>query len=155
MPGRLRTEIKQTKPFPGPAAEAFLSILRTAAVLEHHAGEVLRPHGITSTQYNVLRILRGAGKTGLCGREIAARLVSSVPDISRLLDRMDELGLIERERDPEDRRHVTSRIGKKGLDALERATPELQAIETARFGQIPPETLRRLIEALEAVRDPG
>jgi hypothetical protein len=100
MSKKLQAEIKQSRPFPRPSAEAFLSIVRTAAVLEHQIGEVLRPHGITSTQYNVLRILRGAGARGLCGREIAERLVSRVPDVSRLLDRMEELGLLTRERDP-------------------------------------------------------
>src|SRR5437867_5889690 len=107
MPGRLQTEIKQNQPFPHPTAEALLGILRTAAVLEHHLGEGLKPYGITTTQYNVLRILRGAGRNGLCGREVAERLVSRVPDVSRLLDRTEDLGLIKRERDPEDKRHVT------------------------------------------------
>ena len=71
---RLQDEIKQTKPFARPSDEALLSILRTATVLEHGSNEVLRPFGITSTQYNVLRILRGAGAGGLCGKEIAERL---------------------------------------------------------------------------------
>src|SRR6476660_1171485 len=98
MAHTLQSEIKQSKPFARPSAEALLSILRTAAVLDHHIGEVLRPHGLTTTQYNVLRILRGAGRQGLCGRDVAERLVSKVPDVSRLLDRMDDLGLIQRER---------------------------------------------------------
>jgi len=125
----LQAEIKQSKPFASPVDEALLSVLRTAAVLEHHLSEVLKPYGITHTQYNVLRILRGAGTTGLCGREVAERLVSRVPDISRLLDRMDEMQLIDRERDPADRRHVTARISAKGLSVLKRATPELQVVE--------------------------
>ncbi|HEV8455072.1 MAG TPA: hypothetical protein VGQ24_09290, partial [Gemmatimonadales bacterium] len=90
---RLQAEIKQSKPFPSPTAEALLSILRTAAILDHHLAEVLRPYGITTTQYNVLRILRGAGHRGMCGREVGERLVSKVPDVSRLLDRTEELGL--------------------------------------------------------------
>lgn len=148
----LQAEIKQSKPFPSPMAEAFLSILRTAAVLDHHLAEVLRPFGITATQYNVLRVLRGAGQKGLCGREVAERLVSKVPDVSRLLDRTEELGLIKRERDPEDRRHVTARITEKGLAVLEQATPELEAIQHRRFSHLDPESLQRLIAALEDVR---
>jgi DNA-binding MarR family transcriptional regulator len=152
MPDRLQAELKQSKPFPSPTAEALLSILRTAAVIDHHLTEALRPFGITATQYNVLRILRGAGQKGMCGREVAERLVSKVPDVSRLLDRTEDLGLIKRERDPEDRRHVTARITDKGLAVLEKATPELEAIQRRRFGHLDPEGLQRLIAALEDVR---
>lgn len=133
-------------------AEALLSILRTAAVIDHHLAEGLKPFGITATQYNVLRILRGAGQKGLCGREVAERLVSNVPDVSRLLDRTEDLGLIRRERDPEDRRHVTARITDKGLAVLEKSTPALEAIQRRRFGRLDPEGLQRLIAALEDVR---
>ena len=152
MSSRLRDELKQTKPFPRPSAEAMLSVLRTAAVLDHHLGEALKPFGITSTQYNVLRILRGAGRNGLCGREIAERLISRVPDVSRLLDRMEDLGLIRRDRDPSDRRHVTARITGKGEGVLRQATPPLEAIERARFGQLDAGRLERLIDALSQVR---
>jgi DNA-binding MarR family transcriptional regulator len=152
MPGRLQAEIKQTKPFPHPTAEALLGILRTAAVLDHHLGEALKSSGITATQYNVLRVLRGAGESGMCGREVAERLISRVPDVSRLLDRMEELGLVQRERDPKDRRHVTARITEKGLAVLEQATPELEALVRRRFGRLDPEGLQRLIAALEDVR---
>jgi MarR family transcriptional regulator, organic hydroperoxide resistance regulator len=152
MPDRLQAELKQSKPFPSPVAEALLSILRTAAVIDHHLAEELKPFGITATQYNVLRILRGAGQQGLCGREVAERLVSKVPDVSRLLDRTEDLGLIRRERDPEDRRHVTARITDKGLAVLERSIPALEAIQRRRFGRLDPEGLQRLIAALEDVR---
>lgn len=152
MPDGLQAELKQSKPFPSPMAEALLSILRTAAVIDHHLAEGLKPFGITATQYNVLRILRGAGQKGLCGREVADRLVSKVPDVSRLLDRTEDLGLIRRERDPEDRRHVTARITDKGLAVLEKSTPALEAIQRRRFGRLDPEGLQRLIAALEDVR---
>lgn len=148
----LQAELKQKKPFPSVAAEALLSVLRTAAVLEHQLTETLKPHGITHTQYNVLRILRGAGAEGLCGREIAERMVSRVPDVSRLLDRMEEAELISRERDPGDRRHVTARITRKGLAILEQATPQLEVVESARVGRIPTGRLQQLIEVLSAVR---
>jgi DNA-binding MarR family transcriptional regulator len=152
MPNDLQAEIKQGKPFPSRTAEALLSVLRTAAVLDHHLSEVLKPYGITSTQYNVLRILRGAGSTGLCGREVAERLVSKVPDISRLLDRMEEMQVIDRERDPADRRHVTARISPKGLSVLEQATPQLEVVERTRFAGLKPERLKLLIEVLAQIR---
>jgi len=148
----LQTELKQKKPFPRIGAEALVSILRTAAVLDHQLTDALKPFGITHTQYNVLRILRGAGAAGLCGREVAERMVSPVPDVSRLLDRMEDTDLISRERDSEDRRHVTARISRKGLALLDETTPRLEAVERARFGQLPAGRLQQLLEVLTAVR---
>jgi DNA-binding MarR family transcriptional regulator len=151
MSHTLQSEIKQSKPFPSPGAEALLGILRTAAVIDHAVAEALKPHKITPTQYNVLRILRGAGKSGLCGRDVAERLISKVPDVSRLLDRTEDLGLIRRERDADDRRHVTARITNKGLALLDRVAPDLQKVE-ARLARIAPKDLECLIAALDQVR---
>jgi DNA-binding MarR family transcriptional regulator len=152
MTSQLQAEIKQGKPIQSPSAEALLRVMRTAAMLEHHLTEVLKPYGITPTQYNVLRILRGAGSGGLCGREVAERMVSRVPDISRLLDRMEEMQLIERERDPADRRHVTARISAKGQKVLKQSTPELEQAEGTRFAGLKAEQVNLLIEALAQVR---
>jgi DNA-binding MarR family transcriptional regulator len=153
MPSRLQAEIKQTKPFPRRSSEALLSVLRTAALLEHELNELLRPYGITELQYNVLRILRGAGPDGLCGREISERLVSKVPDVSRLLDRMEGMQLLRRERDATDRRHVTARITPRGLRMLDDATPELEAFERERFGHLDGEHLQHVIDGLADIRD--
>src|SRR5947209_3579140 len=98
MPTNLRNDIKQTKPFVSSEAEVHLSIERTCAVLGHAFAERLKPYGITATQYNVLRILRGAGPEGLCRNEVRDRLVAQVPDVTRLLDRLEDAKLIERER---------------------------------------------------------
>ena len=152
MPSRLQAEIKQSKPFPRRSSEALLSVLRTAALIEHRVNEVLRPHGITELQYNVLRILRGAGPTGLCGREISERLVSQVPDVSRLLDRMEAMQLLRRERDDADRRHVTARITPRGLRMLDETTPELDAFERERFGHFDAEQLQQIIDGLADIR---
>src|SRR4051794_8759267 len=94
----LQSELKQTKPFRSLEEEAPLNIARTAAVLEHALAQALKPYDITPTQYNVLRILRGAGRDGLCRNEVGERLVTRVPDVTRLLDRMEEQGLLARER---------------------------------------------------------
>jgi DNA-binding MarR family transcriptional regulator len=155
MSKSLQSEIKQSKPFTTRRAEALLGILRTAAVIDHHLGEALKPYKITTTQYNLLRILRGAGRKGLCGREVAERLISRVPDVSRLLDRTEDLKLISRERDPADRRHVTARITDQGLALLERVTPKLEAVERQRFGRLQPAVLEGLIAALDDVRNEG
>jgi DNA-binding MarR family transcriptional regulator len=153
MPSRLQVEIKQTKPFPRRSSEALLSVLRTAALLEHRINEILRPYGITELQYNVLRILRGARPNGLCGREISERLVSQVPDVSRLLDRMESVQLLSRERDDTDRRHVTARITPKGLRLLDQTTPKLEEFERERFGDFDAERLRQIIDGLSDIRD--
>ena len=154
MPRTLQDEIHQTKPFARPIDEALLSILRTATVLDHAQNEALKPHGITATQYNVLRILRGAGQGGLCGREIAERLISNVPDVSRLLDRMEDMALLRRERDPSDRRHVTARITAKGQRVLARSTPSLTAVASARVGRLSARQVASLIQCLAALREP-
>ena len=152
MSSRLLAELKQTKPFPRPAQEALVSIMRTAAVLEHEVNEALKPFELTSTQYNVLRILRGAGSAGLCGREVGERLVTAVPDVPRLLDRMTESGLVARKRDPADRRHVTARITAKGLRLLDEVAPALGLIEQRRTGALGPGEIPALLRHLEAVR---
>jgi len=152
MTTTLQEELRQTKPFGRLQGEAMVSVMRTAAVLDHALAEALKPHGITPTQYNVLRILRGAGERGLCGRDVGSRLVSRVPDVPRLLDRMTEMGLISRERDAADRRHVTARITPAGLRVMEDVEPVLESVETGRFGLLDEDTLRVLIDALAVVR---
>lgn len=153
MTRTLQEEIRQTKPFSTKTGEALLSIMRTATVLEHEQNEALRPHGITSTQYNVLRILQGAGKDGLCGREIADRLISKVPDVSRLLDRMDDMELVSRARDTADRRHVTARISQKGRRIIAQATPDLETIERKYFKRLDPRAVASLIATLAEIRE--
>lgn len=149
---RLQDELKQNRPFESLEAEALLSIVRTAAVLDHAVNEALKPFGLTTTQYNVLRILRGAGDKGLCGREVAERLISPSPDIARLLDRMEETKLLLRTRDRDDRRYVTATITPKGLQLLDDVEPALEELRRARVGAVDRDALQALIETLEAIR---
>jgi DNA-binding MarR family transcriptional regulator len=151
MPSRLQAEIKQNKPFASLEHEAVLGLMRTAAIVDHATDEALRPYGITGTQYNVLRILRGAGPNGLCGREIGERMITRVPDVPRLLERLEKAGFISRERDSNDRRHVTARIADKGQTLLEE-TGDISPSVVDRFGQLPEDQLRLLIEALDFIR---
>jgi DNA-binding MarR family transcriptional regulator len=153
MPSKLLEEIKQTKPFARPSDEALVSIMRTAGILEHGSNEILREFGITQTQYNVLRILRGAGAAGLCGKEIAERLVSRVPDVSRLLDRMEDAGLLGKKRDATDRRHVTSTITAKGRRVLNESTPRLTEFGRERMEKLSARTVEALLEALATIRE--
>ncbi len=148
----LRDELKMSKPFKSVEEEAILSIARTAALLEHAGAEALKPFKLTITQYNVLRILRGAGDPGLCRNEVGQRLVTKVPDVTRLLDRMEAAGLIVRQRGGEDRRYVATRITEKGLKLLDKIDRELPAIHGRQLGHVGQKRLRELIALLEEVR---
>ena len=155
MPTDLRREIKQAKPFQSLEQEAMLNLERTTAVLSHAIAEALKPHGITPTQYNVLRILRGAGTPGLCRNEVRDRLVSQVPDVTRLLDRLEEAGLVERSRDAADRRLVTTRITAKGQQMLRELDAPVVEMHRRQLGHMTREQLRTLIELLGVAREPG
>jgi DNA-binding MarR family transcriptional regulator len=115
---KLREEIKQSKPFESREQEAFLNLQRTAEHLRRKSAEMLKPWELSGPQYNVLRILRGAGREGLPCSEIGARMVTEDSDITRLLDRLAKKGLIERARSPRDRRVVTTRATRKALSLL-------------------------------------
>jgi DNA-binding MarR family transcriptional regulator len=118
MSGRLQSEIRQSRPFPHPAEETFLNLLRTAGWLEREVEDALRPAGLTQPQYNVLRILQGAGKDGLPCGEVGARMIARDPDMTRLLDRMEKRGLIQRSRSEKDRRVVRAYLAPEGAAAL-------------------------------------
>src|SRR5713226_4693010 len=90
MAGKLQKEIQQSQPFRSVGAEAFLNIIRTADALTRDVEKMLKRHGLTSTQYNLLRILRGAGKSGATCSEISGRMIKEDPDVTRLLDRMEK-----------------------------------------------------------------
>jgi DNA-binding MarR family transcriptional regulator len=152
MTPRLQDEIRQTKPFASLEEEAYLSLERTTAVLRHHLAEQLKAFGITGTQLNVLRILRGAQPQGLCRNEIGERLVAQVPDVTRLLDRLEEAGLVSRERSAEDRRLVRTRITEEGLALLRRLDAPLLELHAAQLGHLSQEQLRTLIDLLAEVR---
>lgn len=148
----LRDEIKQTRPFSSLEQEAYLSMGRTWAVLEHQLADALKAHDITPTQYNVLRIVRGAGKSGLCRSDITERMITPVPDVTRLLDRMEAAGHVRRERSSEDRRFVTTRISEEGLRVLGAAEDAVMKLHTQQFAALGAEDLQRLVRILEVVR---
>ena len=154
MPSRLQDEIRQTKPFVSLEHEASLSIERTAAALRHSTAEALKPFGITPVQYNVLRILRGAGTSGLCRHEIADRLVAQVPGVTRLLDRMEAQGLIRRERSAEDRRLVSTRLMSTGLELVNQLDVPIAQLHEQQLGHLAEDELRLLIGLLAAAREP-
>ena len=114
----LATTLKQNRPFVSLEQEVYLSILRTASELSYAVDQFFRSFDITPSQYNVLRILRGAGTDGLCRNEISERMVTATPDMTRLLDRMEKAGWVTRERAEEDRRQVSTHITKAGMELL-------------------------------------
>jgi DNA-binding MarR family transcriptional regulator len=131
------------------AEKAFLSVVRTAGGLLRGVEVLLNGHGLTATQYNVLRILRGAGEQGACGREIAGRLITAEPDITRLLDRMEKRGLISRRRDAQDRRFVTTRITPSGLQILADLDAPVEELHRRQFGRLSGAELKQVIAVLE------
>lgn len=138
-----------------PQQEAFLSIVRAEVALADAVESVLVPYGLSATQYNVLRILRGAGASGLCRNEIRDRLLSRMPDVTRLLDRMEEAGLLERERRADDRRQVETRLTRKGKDLVDRLDAVVEAQHQRALGHLTPEQLRTLNRLLALVREPA
>lgn len=152
MASDLQQELKQTRSFRSPEEEAYLSIQRTAAILEHAFESELKEFGITATQYNVLRILRGAGPDGLCRNEIGERLIRRVPDVTRLLDRLEDMHLIARARGGDDRRFVTTRITPEGLKVLDRLERVVDRIHDEQLGHLDAARLKTLIGLLAAVR---
>lgn len=152
MQSDLQAELKQTRPFKSPLEEAFVALQRTAAVLEHALETLLKPHGITGTQYNVLRILRGAGAEGLCRSEIGERMVRRVPDVTRLLDRLEDTGYIGRSRGGEDRRYVTTRITPAGLEALAALDQVIARFHEQHLGAMASADVHALIALLTRLR---
>lgn len=148
----IRDEIKQSRPFEDPVQEAYLGVVKTAADLEHDLSEMLREHDITPTQYNVLRILRGAGEEGLCRGEVGERMLTPVPDATRLLDRLQSAGLIQRSRDTEDRRFVRTRITKKGLRMLAELDDPVLDLHREQFGPLTKTEVGTLIGLLDQLR---
>ncbi len=152
MSGTLQTEIRQKVPFPSLAAEAYLNILRTADALAQAFERVLQPFGLTPAQYNVLRILAGAGEAGLSCSEIAKRMLTRDPDMTRLLDRLEKAGLATRARVARDRRVITVRLARKGRSLLGRLEGPVARFGREALGRLGPRRLRGLIGLLEAAR---
>lgn len=152
MTGRVQKEIRQKKPFRRIEDEAFVNLQRTADALMQGVAAALKPAGLSPTQYNVLRILRGAGPDGLACREIGERMITKDPDVTRLLDRLEERGLITRMRDRSDRRIITTRITEKGLRLLSELDEPVAQLHAEQLGHLGDERLRSLINLLEAAR---
>lgn len=152
MSPALRDELRQKRPFQSLEQEAYLNVLRTATVLTDAFELLLKPVGITTQQFNVLRILRGAEPEGLCRNELRDRMLSRMPDMTRLLDRMEEAELVTRERSDEDRRLVRTHITRRGRDMLAKLDDQVVAEHERALGHLTEEQLRTLVALLTLAR---
>ena len=152
MAGRLQQEIQQTKAIRLLEEETALNIARTADVLMLAFLDVLKPYALSPTQYNVLRILRGAGESGASCKDIGGRLVTRDPDVTRLMDRLEKRGLLTRDRAKEDRRVVAHRLTRAGLDLVNELDRPVEELHRKLMRHMKPERLRELIGLLEELR---
>ncbi|MBI3478158.1 MAG: MarR family transcriptional regulator [Acidobacteria bacterium] len=152
----LQAELKQKAPFSGPEQEAYLSLLRTTDALQAQVEARLKEFGLTGTQYNALRILRGAGPEGLPCSEIGERMITRDPDITRLLNRLQNMGFVKRARGDQDRRVIYGKITPAGLKLLREMDAPIQKHGREILRHVGPENLQKLVDLLELVRkDPG
>jgi len=154
----LQHELKKQQPFDCPAEEAYLNLIRTAGVLAGPYCALFKSHGLSESTYNVLRILRGAAKServaGLPCLEVAERLVTRVPDITRLVDRLIDAGLAERTRAETDRRVVIVSITPAGLALLSKLDPPLGKLHCQQLDHLSCKELVELNRLLEKARAP-
>lgn len=151
-PSRLQTELKKRHAFDAPEQEALLNIVRTADQFQNRFGRLFREFGLTGSQYNVLRILRGEGAP-LPSLEIADRMIQQVPAITGLIDRLEQQGLVRRERCERDRRVVYVRLLPAGADLLERLDGPVQELHRRLMQPLTKSELRELSRLLEKARE--
>ncbi len=150
--GTIREEIRQTRPFDSAADEAVVTLLATADRVHGRLAAVLDRQEITLQQYNVLRILRGAGAEGLPTLEIGGRMIERTPGVTRLLDRLEQKGLVSRERTAADRRQVICRITAAGLGLLRRLDRPVDLLEEEIFAALDDREVGDLVSLLDKVR---
>jgi DNA-binding MarR family transcriptional regulator len=151
----IQQELKQKKPFRTLQQEAYLSVVRTSTVLTDAMEDLVKSRGISATQFNVLRILRGSGAEGLCRNALRDRMLTRMPDMTRLLDRMEEADLVVRVREGEDRRMVMTRITAKGRRLLDDLEAPVMALHRKQMAGLTDAQLRSLSDLLTLVRDAG
>jgi DNA-binding MarR family transcriptional regulator len=155
MSSDLLQSIRQARPFDSLRQEALLNLWRTASAMQDGLERVLKQQGVSAAQYNVLRILRGAGAAGLCRNEIRDRLVARMPDVTRLLDRLQALGLVRRERGTADRRQVSTYLTEAGAALLASLDAPVSAEHDRQLGHMSDEQVRALIELTTTARQVG
>ena len=145
-------ELQQTRPFHSESQEATIALMRTASVVGRRLARVVEPHGLSLAQYNVLRILRGAGADGLPTLAIRDRMIEEGTTVTRLLDKLESAGLVIRDRNRPDRRQVQCWISDAGLALLATLDPVVEAANEATVSMLEPSTRRQFIETLARIR---
>jgi len=151
----LQSEIRQDKPFETVHEELWLNLSRTAAIVSLRVEHKLRPHGLSPTQYNVLRILRGAGLNGLVQHEVGARLVAQVPDVPRILGRMEKAGWVLRVRGTADRRVVRATLTESGKQLVDALDETMRQVHLDLFPSLTEDEMRQLCDLLSLARGGG
>ena len=148
----VQREIQQRRPFRSRTQEGVVALLRTADVLRRALARVVEPHGITLQQYNVLRILRGAGAEGLPTLEVGVRMIEETPGVTRLLDRLEKKALVRRKRCPQDRRQVLCFATPSALRLLDALEDSVSEADRRALAMLEPAELQALIVLLDRVR---
>jgi DNA-binding MarR family transcriptional regulator len=151
-PSPVQDEIRQKRPFSSPSEEAVVALVRTADLLRRALTHIVEPQGLTLQQYNVLRILRGAGAEGLPTLEIASRMIEQAPGVTRLLDRLQAKGRVRRQRSAEDRRQIRCWITPAGLELLDRLESSMQDGARAFTAPLAAADLAAFVGFLDALR---
>ena len=151
-PSQLQRELSQSRPFRSRQQEAGIALVKTADHVRRHFARVIEPHGITLQQFNVLRILRGAGPAGMPTLEIARRMIERTPGITRLLDRLEAKRLVRRQRCATDRRQVLCWIDPPGLELLDALEEPVERADHTAVRGLAERDLTHLIRLLDAVR---
>jgi DNA-binding MarR family transcriptional regulator len=148
----LQREIRQSRPFSSASQEGVLSLLRTADVIRRFLARVLEPFEVTPQQYNVLRILRGAGCEGLPTLTIGERMVEEAPGVTRLIDRLEAKGLVRRARSPQDRRQVLCWLTPAGTELVGRIDGPMDEADDSALAMLSSDDQVHLIRLLDAIR---
>lgn len=150
--GSLKYEIQQNKPFHSLQHEAMLGLLKTTDLVRRVISAVVEPTGITMQQYNVLRILRGAGPGALPTLEIRSRMIEQTPGITRLLDKLEKGGWVNRARCKEDRRQVLCSITDQGKELLQSLDADIDRVPLDLLAEVPEHEVKLLVRALDKIR---
>lgn len=154
MAGLLQRELNKKSGFDLPEQEVFLSLLRTTSLLENIAERFFREYGLSIATYNVLRILRSAGKDGKTCSQIGEDMVARVPDVTRLVDRLEEAAMVKRARERDDRRVVRVTLTPKGLEIVEKLDGPVLELHRQQLSHMTKTELADLTRLLERARDP-
>lgn len=154
MAGLLQRELNKKNCFDLPEQEVFLSLLRTTSLLENVAERFFREYGLSIATYNVLRILRAAGNDGKTCSQIGEDMVARVPDVTRLVDRLEEAGFVKRARERDDRRVVRVTLMPQGLEVVDKLDGPVLELHRLQLGHLTKSELSELTRLLERAREP-